>query len=251
MAVVIRQDGAPVMQRPFVAALLVALGITAAGFFVAEGLVRGGDAARYVEVTGAAEREVTADFAAWPLRFSASSEELPGAQAQLARASQAVMDFLARHNIEAGQTELQNLQVNDANTNRAQPRVGPRFVVSQTVLVRTDRPLVVQAASQDLGELLTSGVILAGAGESAAGGPTFVFRKMSILKPLMIAEATANARKAADQFARDSGTTVGGIRHATQGEFVILARDQVPGVSEATQVQKIVRVVTTVQYFLN
>jgi hypothetical protein len=248
MAVVIRQDKTPVMQRPFVAALLVAIGIAAAGFFVAAGLVQVRDAGRYVEVTGSAERDVTADFAVWPLRFSASSDELALAQAQLARATQAVMDFLARHNIEAPQTELQNLQVNDANASRAQPRVGPRFVVSQTVMVRSDRPLVLQAASQDLGELLNLGVVLAPPADGTPAGPTFVFRKLSILKPLMIAEATANARKAADQFARDTGARIGGIRQATQGDFAILPRDQVAGVSEATQVQKVVRVATTVQY---
>jgi hypothetical protein len=225
MAVVIRQEKTPLMQRPFVAALILALGIAAAGFLVAAGLVRVRDVGRYVEVSGSAERDVTADFAVWPIRFSASSDELGTAQAQLARSTQAVMDFLARHNIEAGQTELQNLQVNDANASRAQPRVGPRFIVSQTVMVRSDRPLVLQAASQDVGELLGSGVALAPPGEGAAAGPTFVFRKLIILKPLMLAEATANARKAADQFARDSGARIGGIRQATQGDFVILPRD--------------------------
>ncbi|MEO8481333.1 MAG: SIMPL domain-containing protein [Acidobacteriota bacterium] len=251
MSVVIRQERAPLMQRPFVAALIVAVGLAAAGFFVAAGLVRAGDGGRFVEVSGSAEREVTADSAVWPLRFSASSEELTVAQAQLARATQAVMDFLARHNIEAAQTELQNLQVNDANATRAQPRVGPRFIVSHTVMVRSDRPLVLQAASQDLGELLGAGVVLASPGDAAPAGPTFLFRKLSILKPLMMAEATGNARKAADQFARDSGARIGGIRQATQGDFVVLPRDQIPGVSEAMQVQKVVRVTTTVQYFVN
>jgi hypothetical protein len=32
--------------------------------------------------------------------------------------------------------------------------------------------------------------------------------------------------------------------------FVILPRDQAPGVNESSQLQKIVRVVSTVQYFL-
>ncbi len=251
MAVVTPRETTPFMQRPLVAALLVALGIAAAGFFVAAGLVRARDIGRYVEVTGSAERDVTADFAVWPLRVSASSDELALAQAQLARSTQAVMDFLARHNIDAPQTELQNLQVNDANASRTQPRVGPRFIVSQTVMVRSDRPLVLQAASQDLGELLGVGVVLTPPADGAQNGPTFVFRKPSILEPLMMAEATGNARKAAEQFARDAGARIGGIRQATQGAFVILPRDQVAGISESTQVQKVVRVVTTVQYFLD
>ena len=41
----------------------------------------------------------------------------------------------------------------------------------------------------------------------------------------MIAAATKNARAAAEQFARDSGSVVGGIRRANQGLFTIRNRD--------------------------
>jgi len=52
------------------------------------------------------------------------------------------------------------------------------------------------------------------------------------------------------QFATDSRSALGGIRQASQGVFVILPRDQAPGVNESGQLQKIVRVVSTVQYIL-
>ena len=55
---------------------------------------------------------------------------------------------------------------------------------------------------------------------------------------------------AAQQFAADSHTALGDIRYANQGIFVILPRDQAPGVNEGGQLQKIVRVVSTVQYLL-
>ena len=60
----------------------------------------------------------------------------------------------------------------------------------------------------------------------------------------------ANARLAAEQFAKDSRSALGNIRNASQGVFVILPRDQAPGVQEQQQLQKILRVVTTVEYFL-
>jgi hypothetical protein len=66
----------------------------------------------------------------------------------------------------------------------------------------------------------------------------------------MVNKATANARAAAEQFAEDSRTTLGDLRYANQGVFVILPRDQAPGVNEGGQLQKIVRVVSTVQYLL-
>ena len=60
----------------------------------------------------------------------------------------------------------------------------------------------------------------------------------------MIAEATENARTAAEQFARDSNSKVGKIKKATQGLFSI--EDAAPGLEE----KKNVRVVTTVEYLL-
>jgi uncharacterized protein len=110
---------------------------------------------------------------------------------------------------------------------------------------------LVRAASQRVSELVSAGVVLSQGGEYGLGGPPFVFTRLNDLKPAMIAEATANARAAADQFARDSGSGLGGIRQANQGVFVILARDQAPGVNEGSQLQKIVRVVSTIQYFLD
>ena len=238
-------------DRSFAAAFVLALGIAIGGGLMGWGFVRGRSADRYVEVKGLAEREVTADLALWPLRFVVSANELTAAQAQMTRSTELVMEFLKRHGIDPSATELQNLQVLDSNTNQYQrDTAGPRFVIQQTVMVRLNKPDVIRAASQRVSELVSAGVVLSQGGEYGIGGPTFVFTRLNDLKPAMIAEATANARTAADQFARDSGSALGGIRQANQGVFVILPRDQAPGVNESSQMQKIVRVVSTVQYFL-
>ena len=81
-------------------------------------------------------------------------------------------------------------------------------------------------------------------------GPAFVFTHLNALKPAMIPDATARAREAAGQFAHDSHSEVGGIRQAYQGVFEILPRDQAPGISESSQIAKVVRVVSTIDYYL-
>jgi len=73
----------------------------------------------------------------------------------------------------------------------------------------------------------------------------FLFTGLEDIKPEMIAEATADARRAANQFAADSDARIGAIRSARQGFFSINERD--PSTPEV----KVVRVVTTIEYILD
>ena len=73
---------------------------------------------------------------------------------------------------------------------------------------------------------------------------TYEFTGLHDIKPEMIAEATKNARKTAEQFATDSNSELGKIKTADQGQFSINDRDQ------NTPWLKNIRVVTTVVYYL-
>jgi hypothetical protein len=235
---------------PLLTAALVAAGLALAGWFVSGTLERGHLAQRYVTVKGVSEREVQADLALWPIQFVVAEDDLQRAQARIAESARHVTEFLQRNGIEPSQLELQSLSVTDTQANRygGQP-AARRFVISQTIMVRSTAPDVVFKASQNVGELVAAGIVLSSDGPWA-GGPTFLFTKLNDVKPAMIAEATANARESAAQFAKDSGSTLGGIRQANQGLFVILPRDQAPGVEEQRQRTKVVRVVSTVDYLL-
>jgi len=238
-------------DRSLVSAVLVALGLSLGGWFIGDGFARGRSFDRFVEVKGLAEREVTADLALWPLRYVSTGNDLTAAQAQITRNTRQVFAFLSRNGIDTTAVQLQALEVSDAFANRFPgERAGPRYVIQQTVMVRSGKPDVVMAASQRVSELVGAGVVLSSSGEYGIGGPTFIFTRLNQLKPSMVKEATANARAAAEQFAADSRSDLGSIRQASQGIFVIMPRDQAPGVNEGAQLQKIVRVVSTVQYFL-
>ena len=240
-----------VSDRPLLPALVLAVGLTFGGWFVGNGFARGRTSDRFVEVKGLAEREVMADLALWPLRYVSTGDDLGVAQAGITRSTRQVLAFLSRHNIDTSGVQLQALEVSDAFANRFPgERGGTRFVIQQTVMVRSPNPEVVMAASQQVSELVAVGVVLSASGEYGLGGPTFVFTRLNQLKPSMVAEATANARAAAEQFAKDSRSGRGEIRRANQGVFVILPRDQAPGINESGQLQKILRLVSTVQYAL-
>ncbi len=231
-------------------ALVLGIGIAVAGWFVGDGFVKGRAADRYVTVKGVSERDVQADVALWPLRFVATNDDLRQAQATVKQSHQHALAFLERHGIDPAAAEIQRLEVNDllANPYRS-GSTQSRYIITETLMVRTEDTGTIEKASQAVGELVDAGVVLSSTG-GRASGPTFLFTGLSELKPQMIAEATAQARRAAEQFAKDSGSEIGTIRRANQGVFVILARDRAPGIMEGSQLQKTVRVVSTIEYYL-
>jgi hypothetical protein len=242
-----------VSDRTLVSAAVIALGLTLGGFAVGNGFARARAADRYVTVKGVAEREVRANLAIWPLRVVGADNDLTAANAKVAKNLAGVREFLVRHGVDTAQVQLAEFTVHDALANEYAPDRQPtnRYIVRQTMLVRSNQPDKVLAASQQVSELAAIGVVVSSGGSGEmGGGPTFVFSGLNQLKPAMIADATARAREAAAQFARDSDTELGGIRQANQGVFEILARDQAPGISEESQIAKTVRVVSTIDYFL-
>ena len=224
--------------------------IAISGYFIGNGFFRGRATDRYVTVKGISERDVNADLALWPISFVVADDDLARAQTRIKTAHRQVMAFLSEHDIAAGEAEVQRLEVTDVMANPYRSgQAEYRYIIEQTVMVRSEDPEKIARTSQAVGELVDAGVVLSSRGYPG-GGATFLFNRLSELKPEMIAEATANARRAAEQFAQDSGSRLGKIRRANQGVFQILARDRTPGVGEEGQKEKTVRVVSTVEYFL-
>jgi uncharacterized protein len=240
-------------NRPLIPALLIALGLAASGWFVGHGFVSARTVDRYVSVKGVSERDVSADLALWPLQLVATSNDLRAAQTEVNKNVRKIMEFLDRHGVDTTGVDLQGLEVTDRLANRYggdQGNAPTRFIVQQSLMVRSEDPETVAAASQQVNELVEAGVVLSSGTGYGPAQPTFLFTRLNDVKPEMIAEATANARKAAEQFATDSKSRVGGIRSASQGVFVILPRDQAPGINETSQRHKTLRVVSTIDYYL-
>ncbi len=234
------------------AAAILALGLALAGWFVGDGFLEA-RSERVVTVKGLAERDVEADLALWPFQISAAAHDLATAQAEIERGVDAVRAFLTEHGIDASSTERQGVEVTDrlAQMHGEGAQSSPRFTVQQLMMVRSEDVAAIHAASQQVGKLVDAGVVLRAGSGYGPVKPTFLFKGLNALKPDMIAEATANARASAAQFARDSDSRLGGIRRANQGVFQILPRDQAPGINESDQVYKTVRVVSTIEYLFD
>jgi hypothetical protein len=222
---------------------LVGLGLALAGFFVARAVFEARAAQRYVTVKGLAERELRANLAMWPIVFNATGDDLSAIQGELDRDAQAVAAFLAEQGFAADQSSLSPPRVTDYLAQGYRSDGGPadRYSAEATVVVRSPDVDRVLAAMQRSGELVKAGVAVL---RSYEAQPQFLYTDLEAIKPEMIATATKDARRAAEQFARDSGSEVDAIRNAQQGYFSIEDRDPF------SPDWKKIRVVTTVEYFL-
>lgn len=237
------------MDWRFWGLVVLGIGVALGGGLAGYGFSQSRVADRFVTVKGVSEREVQADLAVWPLQITGAANDLEVANAQLARGNASVRQFMVRHGLDTTQVALTGYYVEDAAANQySSTPATNRFVVRQTLVIRSTSPEQVLTASQRVTELASAGVAISSAGGTE--GPTFLFTKLNDLKPAMIGEATARAREAAEQFASDADSQLAGIRRANQGVFEILARDQAPGISQSGQLDKMVRVVATIEYSL-
>src|SRR5262245_45397643 len=97
--------------QPVLRALILALGMSAAGWLVGRGFIQGRIGDRYVTVRGISERQVEANLALWPLRVVAADNDLTTAQRRLADNVAKVRVFLSGHGIDPNGTSLQRLEV--------------------------------------------------------------------------------------------------------------------------------------------
>jgi hypothetical protein len=222
---------------------LIAIGLVAGGWLMGDGLVRMKQADRAVTVRGLAEREVTADLATWTISYSAKAGDLQTAQSDLDGDTRAIRAFFGELGFKGD-----DLQPTGANVSQYNENGVATYTVKQRLSLRTTDIGKAQAAVKRQFDLVKQGVEL-----EEGSGMSYTFTKLNSIKPEMVAQATRDARKSAEQFAKDSGTDVGSIKSATQGYFEVTARDGDAsggwGISD-TPFKK-VRVVTTVEYYLD
>lgn len=224
-------------------AVVLSGGLIVGGYLLGDGLRRAHAADRSVTVRGLAERNVTADLATWTIAYAATGTDLPSVRAEIEANTAALKDYFRSLGFPADALTATGAGVNQFMNNGV-----PNITITQRMQLRTTDIAKAQKAVANQFDLVRRGVTL-----QEGSGMSYSFTKLNDIKPPMVAEATKDARNAAEQFAKDSGTAVGGIKSATQGYFSIDARDgeQSGGYGAADTPFKKVRVVTTVDFYLD
>ena len=224
-------------------ALVLAVAILGLGAFLYCAMMHTKDRDRVVSVRGLSEREVKADFVIWPIVYKEVGNDLSAIYDAVQAKNATLGKFLRGNGVADSEISWSAPEIEDVQGERYGDNRRPfRYIATVVTTVASKNVDRVRDIMGKQGDLLKQGIAFSG--DDYRYRKIYSFNALNEIKPAMIDEANKNARAAGEKFAADSDSKLGKIKTASQGQFSISDRD------ENTPYIKNVRVVTSVQYFL-
>lgn len=230
-------------MRTIISSALIAVAIVILGCALKSGIDRFSDRDRVVTVRGLCEKEVQANKVTWPIVTKEMGNDLSTIYNTITSKNNTIVNFLKSNGLDDSEISVNPPEVFDREADRYNNTPVPyRYQVTNVVVVTSSKVAQVRELIKKQTELLQKGIAIVAGDYNYQ--TRYEYTDLNSVKPEMIAEATANAREAADKFAMDSHSKLGKIKTASQGQFSIDDRDQyTPNI-------KNIRVVTYITYYL-
>lgn len=231
---------------------LLALGMSVSALILGLQAKHIGSAKQTITVKGLAEKPVESTSAAWQVTVNAHGETFADALSQLRQERPALEQFLAKYGFDGkslgrtAESVLPNM-VDETNERGDRVEVQRGFKASQTLFVKTEDLVKIQAARDNIIEYQAKGHGI------DSGDIEFLVGNLDDIKLTLIGEATKNAKARAIEFAKNGDVAVGTMRSASQGTFDILpadgqVEDSSGGTYDKSSIHKLARVVVTIEY---
>ena len=230
-------------QSRIIEACIVAAAVVIFGLLFKAGLDNFTNRDRKVTVKGLSEIEVPADQVTWSITTVETGNDLQQVYANSSAKIGKISKFLTDNGIASSDISVGTPIVTDNEADRwSADRIPYRFKIKTVLSVNSSEVDKVRGLISRQGELLQQGIAIINNEYSEPVSYSYVsFQEM---KPRMMEEAIANAQATAKQFAQNSGSRLGKILSADQGQFSINSKDE-----NNPQIKKL-RVVTTITYQL-
>ncbi len=237
---------------------LTILGITLAVGLIAAALVLGMQFKNFrqpgsITVKGLAEKSYQADRAEWQTSVAVHGDTYAQALAGLKAAEPVLARFLAEQGFSGDEVQRFTPIIEPAYTDLrledgSMRQVPNGYNGEQRLLVVSSNLADIQKAQQAILQLRASNEAV------RFEQPQYLLGNLETIKHALITQATEDAHKRAQEFAKTGGAAVGAMRSASQGSFNIYAdggegsSDDYGGVYDKTTIGKNVRLVVTIEY---
>lgn len=171
-----------------------------------------------IAVTGSTRKIVVSDVVKWSASFSRNvgTEGMKEGTELIKKDTKVVNDFLTSNGVKPEEVIFNPLEINteysmstDASGRSTQILSG--YTLTQRFAVHSSNIDQVTKAATNSGSLIASGVFF------QASSPEYYYSKLQELKVELLSVATQDARSRAEQIAKNSDSSLGGLRAASMG----------------------------------
>lgn len=198
------------------------------------------DSNNYVSARGLSERIVDADQAVRYIVINAVSQDFNEIYRSIISQQNTIRDRLLAIGVRAEEIQMHHPKVVDNYASGYNDNAKYRYKATANIDIRTNRIDLISSIENLTAELAQGGMNF----EDYSNRTEYTFTQLNKIKPDMVQEATKNARAVGEKFASDSGSKLGKIKTARQGQFTI---DDLDGTNGT---KKLVRVVVETRFQL-
>jgi len=204
-----------------------------------------------VQVKGFATQEITSNLGIFQARIQASNADLKLAYDQLAIDKANVAEFLKKNNVEASILSWGAVNIDEKNVvNESGHSLNQvyEYILTQEFKFQTENVAQVQLLAAAISDLMKDGVRL------TTYAPVYLYTDLENLKVEMIGNATENAKKRAKIISEKGKFKLGNVSQVRVGVFQITPLHSTDvsdyGVNDTTTIQKEIKCVVDIDYFV-
>ena len=195
----------------YLSALIFAIAIVMAAWFLGESYVSRANPDGVISVTGSGSENFTSDLIVWEGSFSRMNPNLEQAYKDLNNDKETVRNYLLDKGMKEENIVFTSVQTSEQRENQ--------YLLTQNVKIEATEVEMVEEVSREITELLNKGV------QFNSTPPRYYYTKLADLKLEMISKATEDARLRAERIAQNSGGSLGELKNANMGVFQITGQN--------------------------
>ncbi|MDN4754391.1 SIMPL domain-containing protein [Porphyromonadaceae bacterium W3.11] len=202
-----------------IATILIAIGL---GSYT---VLHRNDHPKTISVKGSAEQEIVSDLIVWNITILTNSPTPLQGLREVERQRETVKRFLSRQEIPNESIEVGPVEYNERtngyydNQQQRYIEVHQGYDVQQTLTISSHDVDKVELVSRNVGDLIELDVT------ARSNSPRYYYTKLADLKLEMLAKAAEDARNRAKKIAKESNSSLGGLRKSNMGVFQILGKN--------------------------
>jgi hypothetical protein len=208
----------------YLSAIIFAIAIVLAAWFLGESYVSRANPDGVISVTGSGSENFISDLIVWEGSFSRMSPNLEQAYKDLNRDKETVRKYLIEKGIDHENIVFNSVQTTEQRENQYQNgnyigSIFQGYQLTQNVKIESSEVELAESVAREITELLNKGV------QFNSTPPRYYYTKLADLKIEMISKATEDARLRAERIAVNSGGNLGELKNANMGVFQITGQN--------------------------